>query len=150
MTTFDEYWESKQAEYLKIAKKLALDDFTKISNKKNFTITVNIDTDDDFDLVCGTNLEASGETKKEACWTMIDILKNAQLSYAKSSSVTSNGNTVHHSKAQNWFDLRDYAVKELKKGNTDFTYGGNQVIESYIIQNELAINSQLPAKKRKP
>lgn len=141
MSDFDTYWAEKQAEYLKIAKNLALQDFLKIQEKSNFVAHINIDSDDDFQLDSGLNLTAKGNTKKEAIENIIKQLKEAKLTYVNGATVINGQVSQNYSKAEAWFSIRDYAIKQFNRGNTNFTYGGNHVIEGYVIENTLHLDT---------
>lgn len=142
MSNFDEYWEKNKEKYLEIIKQDALKDFNRIEQEDLFSVNVHIDTDDDFSLDCGYSLTTSGATKKIAIQKMIDSLSSAKLTRV-------NGNH-----AQDWYYIRDAAIKSLKKGETSSSFGGNQTIETSVFENTLVIHRDIELnsikKKNKP
>ena len=99
-------------------------------------IRVNIDTDDDFQLDIGTEFEISAATKSAAQKATIEKLKAAQFTYLKTWGVNNTGREedwVRGDYSENWFAIRDEAIKQLKRGNHRIHYGGNQTITVEVI-----------------
>lgn len=128
MNDFDEFWEKNKDKYIDIIKLQAMNDFQILNSQDLYIAHVYIDSDDDFTLDCGDSIGVSGKTKKEVEDNLVKALSSAKLTYI-------NGNH-----AESWFYIRDNAIKNIKKGETSFSFGGNQTIEYYIVENKPSID----------
>lgn len=141
---FDEFWKKHEQKY----KSLAQQDFEKLQQGA-FCAMVRINTDDDFSLDIGENISVYGNSKKDVIKNLIKTLENAQFTYCKTWSVISKDVEQKGDYSKNWFFIRDEAIKELKAGNTNIEFGGNQTIEISIFENKIAFLEE-KTKKIKP
>jgi hypothetical protein len=122
---FEDYWKKHQADYIDYAKSIALKDFNELSKLKagKFVTRIKIDTDDDFCFGDGDfypSFEVYGNSKKEILKNTIDFIQNLKITYGSQSK---------------WEFLRDEAIQRLRKGEFNFSFGGNQRIDLFISEN---------------
>jgi hypothetical protein len=89
-------------------------------NQFAFEVKVTIDSDDDFKLDIQHTLNITAPTLDALAVKVLTCLSNA--------SVVNTG-----ANSDRWYDLRDYAIEQIKAGVFDFEFGGNQTIQMELI-----------------
>lgn len=129
--SFEKYWEEQESRF----KEIARNEFEKIKLGK-FIATVEVDTDDDFSLDFGTKFEMFGQTEKELANAIINKLEKTKLTFCKTWSITSDyGKKKIGDHSDKWLAIRNETIQRLKKGETEFSLGGNQTISIIIQEN---------------
>lgn len=115
-----------------------------------YVVSVSINTDDDFELDIGYDPSTQADTLQEACDQMVQVLKDAKVTWSSKGSVSNNGVvTQRWDKADNWYDIRDRFLRRLRRGLVPFGCGGNQTIRSSAVERSLGEDAELVAAKAK-
>lgn len=115
-----------------------------------YVVSVDINTDDDFALDIDCNLSVQADSLPAACDKMVQVLKDAKVTWSSKGSVT-NGDVVTQrwDKADNWFDIRDRSVRRLRRGLVPFGCGGNQTIHISAVKHSRSEDAERAAAKAK-
>lgn len=115
-----------------------------------YVVSVDIDTDDDFALDIDYELSAKADTLQEACDKMVQVLKEAKVTWSSKGSIT-NGDVVTQrwDKADNWYEIRDRFLRRLRRGLIPFGCGGNQTIRGSAVERSRSEDAELAAAKAK-
>ena len=127
--TFDEYWKRHENNYIDLAKERARKDFALLVGADAYFAHVVIESDDDFQLDIAHDFEIQSSSLEKLINDIVMKLNNAKFQSVGSYSIQDkNGKTVTSIRDEEWYNIRNKAIKMLYQGNTYIQYGGNQQI----------------------
>lgn len=115
-----------------------------------YIVSVGIDTDGDFALDIDCNLSVQADSLPAACDKMVQVLKDAKVTWSSKGSVT-NGDVVTQrwDKADSWYDIRDRAVRRLRRSVVPFEMGGNQRIHCDAVRRSRSEDGEVAVAEAK-
>lgn len=115
-----------------------------------YVVSVSIHTDDDFNLDIGYGLSAQADTLQEACDKMVQVLKDAKITWSSKGSISNEGIVMQSwDKANNWYNIRDRFLRRLRRGLVPFGCGGNQTIHGSAVERSRSEDAEIAAAKAK-
>lgn len=134
MNNFDDFWNKHGDAYIENAKNIAKADFKSLNSGK-FVSHIDIGTDDDFFLEGGTSFSIYANTKKEVVKKTIAHLKEIKFDNIPNWAKKADG-YLEENYTYKWTWIKEEAIKQLQKGETYISLGGNQTIEVNIHENK--------------
>lgn len=115
-----------------------------------YVVHVDIDTDDDFNLDIGDNLSTQADTLQGACDKMVQVLKDAKVTWSSKGSISNGGIVMQRwDMADNWYDIRNRSLRRLKRSVVPFEMGGNQRIHCHAVERSKSEDDEVAVAKAK-